>query len=257
MESTHPMHNIAPSGALARRSRQWLQLAFVLVAAGVFIAVVGLTFYVIPLAVPSNDVFPLYNLIRAALLFGGVLVALIGLGLAARATVFTRIDNDLAQVTGRALEHQLDSRYWFVRNINKRELGYIDAVIIGPAGALVFRILDEAGVFANDKASWMRDDGRGGWKPAAIDPTREAVVDIKALRQFLSDRGLGFVPVYGIVVFNRDENETQIVVRDPIVPVANITNLYQRLHEKNGYLTRQNRIDPEIVIQIRDLIYDQ
>jgi hypothetical protein len=249
------MENVAPTGALARRNRNWMQLAFVIVTAGVFIAVVGLTFYVIPLAVPSNEVFPFYNFLRAALLFGGAVLALIGLGLVARA-VFTRYDNDLALVTGNYLRDYLDDRYVFVRNVNKRDLGYIDAVLVGPPGALVFRILDEMGVYANEEASWLKQE-RDDWVPARIDPTRDVVIDVKALRQFLTEHGLGYVPVYGIVVFNNDEMQTKLAVRDPVVPVANLPRLYDRLREPNNYLAREDRIDMETIQAVRDLIHER
>ena len=69
------MENVAPSGALARRSRQWLQLAFVLVTGGVFIGIIGIALFVIPLAVPANQIYGLYHFIRTLLLLAGGQVA--------------------------------------------------------------------------------------------------------------------------------------------------------------------------------------
>ena len=89
------MENVSPSGALARRSRQWLQLAFVIVTGGVFVTIIGIALFSIPLAVEGNQIFGLYHFLRTLLLYGGLIAALLGVGLATRA-YFTRIDNDLA-----------------------------------------------------------------------------------------------------------------------------------------------------------------
>jgi hypothetical protein len=250
------MENRSPAGALARRSRQLLQLAFVIVAGGVFIAVVGLALYVVQLAVPGNTIYPFYNVLRGMLLFGGALIGILGLALAVRA-YFTRVDNDLAQLTGLYLSDYLDDRYWFIRNINKSGLGYIDAVLIGPPGVLVFRIVDNEGDFRNDKADWLQLNRQGQWLPARIDPTREDVVDIRAMREYLARHNLGHVPVYGIVVFTKDPALARIAVREPVVPVSHLSSLYDTLRNQGEYLAREQRIDDKTVLEIVDLVYDR
>ena len=248
------MENVSPSGALARRSRQWLQLAFVIVTGGVFLAILGIALFIIPLAVEGNQIFGLYNFIRTILLYGGGIVALLGVGLAVRA-YFTRIDNDLALVTGRYLSRELDERFWFVRNISKRGLGYIDAVLVGPPGALVFRILDVEGVYANEKSNWLlQHPKRGEWVPARINPTAEDIVDINALREYLAARNLSDVKVYGVVVFTKEEPVTQIMAKDPTVPLAHLSDLTAVL--RDNYLAR-DRIDQATVKRVVDLIYDR
>jgi hypothetical protein len=247
------MENVAPSGALARRSRQMLQLAFVIIAAGAFITVVGLGLYAVPLAVPGNSVYPFYNVLRGVLFWGGVFVALGGLAFGARA-YFTRIDNDLARITGDYLGQyrELDERYWFIRNIDKRGLGYIDAVMVGPPGALVFRIVDDSGNFANEKSNWLKQNRNGEMMPAPINFTEEDVVDIKALRNYLTVNGLGDVPVYGVVVFTRDEAQVQILVKEPVVPVAHLTRLFEML--QSNYLAKE-RVNQSLVESVANLLY--
>ncbi|MBZ0292709.1 MAG: NERD domain-containing protein [Anaerolineae bacterium] len=247
------MENVAPSGALARRSRQLLQLAFVVVAGGVFIAVVGLALYVVQLAVPDNSIYPFYNFLRGMLLFGGVIVAVVGVIIAARA-YFTRVDNDLARQVGIYLERYFDNRYWLVRNVNKTGLGYIDAVLVGPPGLLVFRIVDNEGNFRNEKADWLKQNNNGQWVPARIDPTREDVVDIKAAREYLARHGLE-VPVYGVVVFTKNPTLVKISAKEPVVPLSHLSMLYENLRDQ--YLARENRIDQPTVQRIIDLIYDR
>lgn len=246
------MQNVAPTGALARRSRQWLQVAFVVVTGGVFMAVIGLALFAIPLAVEGNRVFGLYNFIRTILLIGGVITGLVGLGLAVRAYL-TRVDNDLAAITGQHLARYLGSEFTFVRNVNKRGLGYIDAVLVGPPGALVFRIVDNTGVYANERGNWLTQNRNGEWVPAKINPTADDVVDIKALRDYLHSKGLPDVPVYGVVVFVREEPVTQLMTKEPTVPVAHLSQVVDVL--QNNYLA-VDRIDPALVRRIVDLIYE-
>ena len=247
------MQNVSPSGALARRSRQWLQLAFVIVTGGVFVTILGIALFIIPLAVEGNQIFSLYHFVRTILLFGGVIAALAGVGLAIRA-YFTRIDNDLALITGRYLSQHLDQRFWFVRNISKRGLGYIDAVLVGPPGALVFRIVDVEGVFANERGNWLKQRPNNEWVPARINPTAEDIVDINALREYLAARGLSDVTVYGVVVFTKEEPVTKIMAKEPTVPLAHLSDLMIVL--RDNYLAR-DRIDQTTVKRVVDLIYDR
>ena len=250
------MENVAPIGAITRRTRQLLQLAFVVVAGGVFVAFLGLALYSVPLAVPANSIYPFYNFMRGMLLFGGTIIALIGLALAVR-LYFVRPDNQLAAMTGHYLGQYLDERYWFVRNINKRGLGYIDAVLVGPPGALVFRIVDEEGDFRNDKGDWLKRNRQGEWMPAPVNPTHEAIVDIKALREYLARYNLGNVPVYGVVVFTKDPMLARIEVKEPVVLVSPLVTLYDTLHQPNQYMGRDDRIDPASIMQVVDLIFDR
>lgn len=246
------MENVAPSGALARRSRQWLQLAFVIVTGGVFMAVIGLALIAIPLAVEGNRVFGFYNFIRTLLLIGGVIVAFAGVGLAVRAYL-TRTDNDLANVVGQHLSRYLGNEFWFIRNISRRGLGYIDAVLVGPPGALVFRIVDLEGVYANERGNWLKQNRGGEWVPAKLNPTEEDIVDIKALREYLRSHNLPEVPVYGVVVFIKNPPLTQIMLKEPTVPAAHLNELRQVLQD--NYLAR-DRIDPALARRIVNLIYE-
>ena len=246
------MQNLAPSGALARRSQQWLQLAFLIGTGGAFIAVIGLALILVPFATESNPIFSVYSFVRMVLLFGGALIALGGVALAVRAYL-TRIDNDQALVTGQRLSLQLDQRFTFVRNISKRGLGYIDAVLVGPPGALVFRVIDKSGAFTNERGDWVVRDKGGHWVPSSLNPTAEAIVDVKALRNYLSQHNLPDIPVFGVVVFTHEEPVVQITTHDPVLPVAHLSNLIEQL--KGNYLAG-DRIDQPTIRRIVDLIYE-
>ncbi len=245
------MHNVAPSRALARRTRQWLTFAFVVAAIGIFVAVVGLALFVIPLTAPGSASAGLFGTLRVGVLALGVLIFFIALGLCIRALTL-RKDNDLAMIVGRFLTQYLDNRYHFVRHVSKRNLGYVDAILVGPPGALVFRILDNRGAFINEGANWIRQDQYGQVTAAGIDPTRECVLDVKKLREYLEARQLGSVPVYGVVVFTKDEPAVQLVAKEPVVPITTLRSLVATLG--SNYLAR-DRIDPgKITTVVRLLV---
>src|SRR5690242_10732057 len=128
------MRNVAPSRALVRRSRQLLQIAILVGAIGVFIAAVSFGLSVVPLTAPTSPSYSAYKFLIDAIFAIGIIVFLVALVMAIRAVTW-KTDNDLAMTTGKFLEGYLDNRYTFVRNVSKRALGYIDAVLVGPPGA--------------------------------------------------------------------------------------------------------------------------
>ncbi len=236
------MHNVAPTLALARRARQMLILAFFAGALGLFLSVLALSMFVIRLAIEGTAAGDLYNFVRTVLLVIGVGIVLVGVGLALRAITW-KTDNSLAIKTGERLAPYLDERFTFVRNVSKFGLGYIDAVLVGPPGALVFRIVDKTGHYLNEHGNWLVRDKQGGWSPATmLNPTRDTTTDIDALRKFLAKRNLDAVPVFGVVVFTRSPNSVFVETRSPVVPVALLDNLLPVLQQQ--YLT-QDRITAE------------
>jgi hypothetical protein len=246
------MHNVAPTRALARRTRQLLTLAFAIAAVGVFVAVVGLALFVVQLAPPGSRNYAVFALARVAILIIGIIIFLVALGFAVRALTI-RTDNDLALVTGRFLARYLDTRYHFIRNLSRREIGYVDAVLVGPPGLLVFRIVDNRGVFANEGANWMKQDARGRWSIAGIDLTRECVQDVKRLREYLAKHRLADVPVFGVIVFTKEEPLVHIAAKDPVVPVTTLGSALVNLGS-NYFAT--DRIDANQVRAVVRLLYE-
>lgn len=232
------MRQLAPTRALMRRSRTILEIGFVFVAAGIFLSIVALALYVIPPSV-SEETQGVFDLGRLLALVVGVLTGLFGIGLAVRA-VTTRVENDLAQIVGDFLQNHLSDDYAFIRNVNKRGLGYIDALLIGLPGILVFRILDEDGEFLNEGGRWLKKDSSDNWKPMLINPTRDVVDDIKAVRRYLAERGLRDMPTFGVIVFIPDDPDAKLTLKEPVVTATHMTSLDRRL-QKN-YLAKE-RID--------------
>ena len=155
------MRNVVPRRALARRSRSFLTYAFFLALFGILMLVIGVGLFIVPLVVTSNPNYALYDLARQVLIAVGVLFILLAIGLGIRAVTW-RTDNALAESTGEALADFLDDDYLFVRNVSRRALGYIDAVLIGPPGALIFRIVDKDGVYYNQGRQWMQQRDNQG-----------------------------------------------------------------------------------------------
>lgn len=248
------MQSVAPIGALSRRSRGALGIAFVLIAAGIFSSAVGLGLYVFPLVTEASQSAGLFNFTRALVFYGGILLGILGLGVAVRAVTW-RKDNELARITAEYLKEHLDSSYTFIRNINKRPVGYIDAVLVGPPGVLIFRILDWQGTFLGEKSGWLKP-GRGNqWVATRSNPTKEVVDDIRSVRSYLAEYGLTDVAVFGIVVFIHDDPNVKLMLKDPIVPATHLASLENRLHEH--YLAVEARIDKKSVKDIVDLLYDK
>jgi hypothetical protein len=244
------MHNLVPSRALARRSRTLLTIAIVVGALGAFIAAIGVVLYAIPL-VQAGDT--LYDLVRGSLIVFGALLFLLALVLVVRAVTW-RTDNDLAVQVSSALGASLDARFTFIRNISTRELGYIDAILVGPPGVLTFRILDHKGILANEGADWLIQNKKGEWRPLGNSPTREVVADIEKLRTYLSGRNLGDVPVYGVIVFTTDPSTTQLMGKAPVVPPTHLASLIPNLGD--NYLAK-DRIDARRVTDTVRTLFTQ
>lgn len=249
------MDNVAPVRALNRRSTQLLQIGFVVLAVGIFLAMVGLLLVSIPLIPTQHQLFIPYDLFFKFLFIIGLIVVVVGIALIIR-SLTRRKENDLAMLTGDVMGQSgyFDGRYSFIRNINRPGLGYIDAVLIGPPGALVFRIVDNVGAFANEGGNWLKQDANGEWIPFQINPTKEAVDDIQALRQYLKRQKLEEIPVFGIVVFTADMRDSTVAQRDPVVPISHLDDLVQVLGQQ--YLVKQDRISQENVTTLRRLLLD-
>ncbi len=213
------MRSVAPTRSLARRATRLLQIAAVVVLGGVFLSLVALALYVIEFVVPSNPGYGFYNTLRAVLLFIGIAVALAGGGMALRAVTWKR-DNSLAIRTAEFLTPRLDDRYTFIRNVSRLSLGYIDAVLVGPPGVLVFRIVDMEGSFLNDGQNWVKKNRNGDYVPMMFNPTAECLADIKSLGEYAARRGITQLPIYGVIVFTKEPPLVTLKANNPTIPVA-------------------------------------
>ena len=127
-------------------------------------------------------------------------------------------------------------------------------MLLGPPGVLVFRILEDAGNLANEGANWMMQNKDGLWAPFRINPTKQAVEDIQSLRNYLTKKGLGEVPVFGIIVFTAGPGVVQIAEKESLVPISHLHSLVQNLGKQ--FLTKTDRIPQEMVTATRRLLLD-
>lgn len=237
------MDNINPSSNITRRGRFYLFLGFVGALGGAISIALAVLFVYFPLW--DSVLFDLFQIVL--LLIGLVSV---GVGLVVCYRGFTlKKDNEDAYGVGEGLGQFLDSRYTYLRNVSKRGVGYIDAVLVGPPGALVFRIVDYTGSWINERTEWRVMSGKGGLRAAKSNPTRDCVRDVFALRKFLAAKGLDRVPVYAIVVFASPN--VRLKAEGPIVPIAEIPTLFQIM--RRDYL-KEERIAPHHVRQTVDAI---
>ncbi len=245
------MKNIAPSRALTRRSNQMKLIAFVVLALGIFIGMIAVAMYAVPLAAPGSQVEQALGIVNMLIL--GLAFLVVGVSVVLFIRAFTwKVDNNLALATGRALEGVLNDQFTFIRNVSQRKIGYVDAILVGPPGVLVFRITDVVGEYACEGPHWMKKAGHDEWYPAPTDFTKECVDDIKTVRRACVEKGMGEVDVFGMIVFTKDPPQAQVMVKNPTVPVSTIAGLANNI--QTPYLALQRMDDARVEAVVRMLM---
>lgn len=233
------MQNLNPTRIIARRGRDMMLYGSVALLGGLFVAAIGF-FVLVLFSSPIGG---------SLIILVGLIALVVGLGLLIRGLTY-RKDNDAARVIGELLARELNERFVYIRNLSRPTLGYIDAVLIGPPGALVFRITDDPGVFLNEGSDWLERRSGRDYELSRKNYTRECVTDIYALRNYYAKRGLSNIPVYGMVVFVN--SQVQLQTRKAVVPIAQPQTLM--LVMRKEYLS-QDRIDENTVKAALDVVY--
>ena len=239
------MQNINPSQNITRRGRYYLFIGLLALFGGAIAITLSILFIFFPLW----ETF-LFDVLEGLLMIGGIAAVVVG-GIGIFRGLTLQKDNPLAYAVGEGLGQFLDNRYTYLRNVSKRGVGYIDAVLVGPPGALVFRIVDYPGTWINERAEWRVVTRNGRLRSAHTNPTVECVRDVYALRRFLAKRGLEQVPVYAIVVFTSPN--LKLSAEGPAVPICEIPTLYPIM--RRDYLSDE-RVVPPVVRQSVDAIID-
>ncbi len=227
------MRNISPTQAMARQARRLLVVGMLLALFGLVILAAWFLLVVVPLSSAGW-----YEFLKGAALVSGLAILLVAGVLILRGLRFPR-DNPYALRMAEYLARFLDYRYTFIRNIGRRGLGYVDAVLVGPPGVLVFYFFRRTGAYYSERNLWFADSG-GKLQPISENPTQEAARDVNALRVFLAERGITNVPVYAVIVVV--DPDTAVTVRQPVIPVAHMPNVQAALHD--NYLAA-DRIPPD------------
>lgn len=250
------MLNVAPSRAITRRARDFMQIAAIAIALGIFIGFVSIAMFVVPFVTESSSAFGAYNIIRSGLFLFAIVLGIIGLGLIARAMTL-KTENGLARFVGDSLASQLGNRasqFKYIRNLSKQGVGYVDAVLIGPPGVLVFRITNLDGEFLNEKGKWLRRSRSGRLETMRFNPTQDAVDDMKTIKEYLEMREFKDIPIFGVVVFMKDEPQVKLDRKDPVIPVTHLSGLQNYL--RDGFLAK-DRIDVRKANAIFDTLFDR
>ncbi len=223
------MRSLSPARAVARRARQFLVTGLIVALVGLVLLALGALLIIIPLSRADW-----YATLQTTLLVLGLLTGLVGLIVVARGLTLPT-ENRQALRMAEVLARSLDYRYTFIRNVSLRGLGYLDAVLVGPNGALVLHFFEGRGAFYYEGTVWYRRDGRE-LRLASANPTQEVIKDVRALRQFLMEDGLGQMPVYGVVVLVHPR--TVVSVQQPVVPVAHMGDVVAALRDNYLALER-------------------
>ncbi|MEM9951480.1 MAG: nuclease-related domain-containing protein [Chloroflexota bacterium] len=236
------MRNMVPARALARRSRNLALLAVFVFVLGIFTFIVSSFLNTVPLIADNTPNANFYQLITTILSWtSGILIAL-SVVMFIRAFTWKR-DNPIAAQVGDILERELnlDDRYAYIRNLSRSQIGYVDAVLVGPPGVLVMRIVNRGGVFFNEGAKWLKQKDKANWTPLRWSPSQEVATDVTKIREFLRTRSYDQIPVFAVVVFTEDEPQTRVTTENPTVPVMQPFEMAYSL--ENSYFADRSRLD--------------
>lgn len=247
------MRNLVTARALARRSRNLLLASILVILLGILAITTGLVMRSIPFVISTNPNYGLYSTVQQSLVLLGGAIIIIGILMIIRAITWRR-ENPVATQIGRVLAQtmNLDDRYAYIPNLSRRSIGYVDAVLVGPPGVLVFRITTKGGTFFNEGAVWMKQRDKGNWVPLGWSPTKEVIADVNKIREYLQNRNISQIPVFPVIVFVEDEPKTRISTEKPTVPVMQPHELAYGL--SNSYFAKTDRIDQLIANKVTDTL---
>ncbi|MBK9123355.1 MAG: hypothetical protein IPM16_09590 [Chloroflexi bacterium] len=231
------MKSVSGGRAITRQAYQFSVFGFGGVAFGVFLIVLGAFLSRVPLAAPgSADAATLQTIVSIAQAVG-VVAVILGIAAIARGLTFKR-KSPLTERVAAVLSGALGDEYVLFRGLNTVRLGYIDAVLIGPPGVLVFRIVEGGGTLLVEGDRWLRPGRIGDWVPAGINATHECIVDMRAVRNHLARKNVPTEYIFGVAVIVGDARITE---KASVLPSVTVEQLVSRL--KAGYMAKQ-RIDP-------------
>lgn len=239
------MQNINPSKTRTRRANFYMLIGVPLLMGGL-IMLASIAF------MTQLPIFGSVTTIVMVLFFFMGLPSVIGGGISVYRAFNLTEDNEVAYEVGEILARTIggDPRYRFIRNVSKRGLGYIDAVLVGPPGALVFRIVNYHGFWRNERTEWRIKDKDENLRAAPFNPSRECARDVYALRKYLDKRRLDKIPVYGVVVFT----DPQVVLQGQgqVVPITKVDRMYEII--SRDYLLEERIAKPQIEATVDAII---
>ncbi|MBK8137588.1 MAG: hypothetical protein IPK52_17535 [Chloroflexi bacterium] len=237
------MKNVSTQRAITRQAYQFMVFGFGGIALGVFLVVLSAFLGRVPLAAPNTSSASTVQFIAGLLPIVGGVAGLAGFAALMRGATFKR-GNPLADRVGTILSHALPDEYTYIRSINTFRLGYIDAVLVGPPGVLVFRIVEQGGTLLHEGNRWLKPGPDGNWLPAGFSASRECIVDMRAVKNFLARKQIVTEAIFGVAVLIGDAKITE---KTPVIPGVSLDGLLERL--RSGYMAKP-RLDPAIAALI-------
>ena len=234
--SSSAMRTLSLGGAYSRRIRERMQKVSLIVIGGSFLAFMGLTLSVVPLVGREGQFANLYRSIQQGVLFAGISLALLGVFFA-WSTFRKRAEYDITNLIIQQCREHFDSRYTLVIKLKSREMRGVDALLAGPPGLLMIRLLDIKGDIYNERGYWLQASQRGEFAPLSSNPTRDLLRDIHHLQGKLNQEGIDGFPIFGTIVFTSPISDLRYHSSQEIIPVSHLSTLYDDL--QNGYLRRE------------------
>lgn len=241
------MKTVSTKRAITRQAYQFMIFGFGGAALGAFLLVLSALLSRLPLAAPNTAGASSVSFIVSVMQVIGGIAVLAGIIAFLRGVTFRR-DNPLAEKVGRVLAPALSGDYTYVSSINSLRLGYIDAVLVGPPGVLVFRIIDRAGLFLHEGQNWLKPAADGRWLPAGFNASHECIVDMRAVKNLLTRKQLPTEAVFGIVILT---GKAEITEKTPVLPGVSLDGMLERL--RGGYMAKP-RLDPAMASAIAHLL---
>lgn len=230
------MKSVSGGRAITRQAYQFIVFGFGGVAFGAFLIVLGAFLGRVPLAAPGSAEAATLQTIVSISQFVGVVAAGLGAAAIVRGVTFKR-ESPLTERVAAVLAGALGDEFVLFRGLNTLRLGFIDAVLIGPPGVLVFRIVAGSGTYLVEGDRWLKPGRHGGWVPAGINATQECMVDMRAVRNHLARKGVPTEFIFGVAVVVGDARITE---KSSVLPAVTVDHLVQRLGA--GYMAKK-RID--------------
>lgn len=235
------MQTDAISRERARRAQRRMATGCITALAALVLIAFGVVLVLLPLF--EGALQTLINVIAFAL--GGALL-LVGIYYFTSGMAIPTADARSARLA-QVLSGVLDQNHILVRDpapagLNAR----LDAVVIGPSGIMVFKVVDEPGIFRCEGDLWLQRAPGKDFQLWRRNPTREFLAELDQLRAYLNKRSLNNVPLSTLIVFT--DPHTEISARAPAIPVTTLFNMPTEL--RNGYLLRP-RIDEELTRRVR------
>lgn len=145
------------------------------------------------------------------------------------------------------LARLLDKRWTIYRNLQLPDAkSDLDAVIVGPSGALVVEIKAFSGSFKLNGDRWNYRHA-GNWHKTNS-PVRQAIWNKDRLQDHLRSQKMEWLPVFALFVLGREPE--YIHIHEPAIPVGRLGKLGEAL---NDYL-QQPALASEQIIAVKRLL---